>query len=82
MYFQFDFSYLYHFISHFSGGSDAENPEDEVSPRDKQRMNTKGNKDFCIKNIKLADFGRRQIELAEDGRHAVYFNTFTYKQDI
>ncbi|XP_056307654.1 adenosylhomocysteinase like 2a isoform X1 [Danio aesculapii] len=52
--------------SNSSGGSDAENPEDEVSPRDKQRMNSKGNKDFCIKNIKLADFGRRQIELAEE----------------
>lgn len=59
-------------ISHFSGGSDAENPEDEVSPRDMQQINSKGNMDFCIKNIKLADFGRREIELAEDGRHRVW----------
>uniref|UniRef100_A0A8C2KMZ1 Adenosylhomocysteinase like 2a n=1 Tax=Cyprinus carpio TaxID=7962 RepID=A0A8C2KMZ1_CYPCA len=29
-------------------------------------MNSKGSRDFCIKNIKLADFGRREIELAED----------------
>ncbi|XP_042571396.1 S-adenosylhomocysteine hydrolase-like protein 1 isoform X2 [Cyprinus carpio] len=63
---------LSHSISHSStdsnssGGSDAENPEDEVSPRDMQQINSKGNMDFCIKNIKLADFGRREIELAED----------------
>ncbi|KAI2648324.1 Adenosylhomocysteinase 3 [Labeo rohita] len=48
------------------GGSDAENPQDEVSPRDLQQINSKGNRDFCIKNIKMADFGRREIELAED----------------
>ncbi|XP_016352016.1 adenosylhomocysteinase like 2a isoform X5 [Sinocyclocheilus anshuiensis] len=63
---------LSHSISHSStdsnssGGSDAENPEDEVSPRDMQQINSKGNRDFCIKNIKLAGFGRREIELAED----------------
>uniref|UniRef100_A0A8C1IFK9 Adenosylhomocysteinase n=1 Tax=Cyprinus carpio TaxID=7962 RepID=A0A8C1IFK9_CYPCA len=57
---------LSRFVSHFSGGSDAENPEEEVSPRDMQQMNSKGSRDFCIKNIKLADFGRREIELAED----------------
>ncbi|KTG03508.1 hypothetical protein cypCar_00013428 [Cyprinus carpio] len=52
--------------SNSSGGSDAENPEEEVSPRDMQQMNSKGSRDFCIKNIKLADFGRQEIELAED----------------
>ncbi|RXN23369.1 adenosylhomocysteinase 2-like isoform X1 [Labeo rohita] len=52
--------------SNSSGGSDAENPQDEVSPRDLQQINSKGNRDFCIKNIKMADFGRREIELAED----------------
>lgn len=49
------------------GGSDTELAEDSVSPRDRQQMNSKGNSDFCIKNIKLADFGRREIQLAEDG---------------
>uniref|UniRef100_A0AAR2J3Q4 S-adenosyl-L-homocysteine hydrolase NAD binding domain-containing protein n=1 Tax=Pygocentrus nattereri TaxID=42514 RepID=A0AAR2J3Q4_PYGNA len=38
---------------------------DETSPRDKQQKNSKGNGDFCIKNIKQADFGRREIEIAE-----------------
>ncbi|XP_016378643.1 putative adenosylhomocysteinase 3 isoform X5 [Sinocyclocheilus rhinocerous] len=63
---------LSHSISHSStdsnssGGSDAENPEDVVSPRDMQQINSTGNRDFCIKNIKLAGFGRREIELAED----------------
>lgn len=71
----FDPILLSRFVSHFSGGSDAENPEDEVSPRDMQQINSKGSSDFCIKNIKLADFGRREIELAEDGRHTVWFKT-------
>ncbi|MGH0125716.1 UNVERIFIED_CONTAM: hypothetical protein FKN15_027311, partial [Acipenser sinensis] len=39
--------------------------DDETSPRDKQQKNSKGNGDFCIKNIKQADFGRREIEIAE-----------------
>ncbi|KAJ8269740.1 hypothetical protein COCON_G00123470 [Conger conger] len=34
-------------------------------PRDKQQKNSKGNSDFCIKNIKQTDFGRREIEIAE-----------------
>ncbi|XP_067292862.1 adenosylhomocysteinase like 2a isoform X4 [Pseudorasbora parva] len=52
--------------SNSSGGSDAENLEDEVFPRDRLQINSKGNGDFCVKNIKLADYGRREIELAED----------------
>ncbi|XP_051739418.1 adenosylhomocysteinase like 2a isoform X2 [Ctenopharyngodon idella] len=63
---------LSHSISHSStdsnssGGSDAENLEDDVFPRDREQINSKGNRDFCVKNIKLADYGRREIELAED----------------
>ncbi|XP_077067008.1 adenosylhomocysteinase like 2a isoform X2 [Siphateles boraxobius] len=52
--------------SNSSGHSDAENLEDEVSPRDRLQINSKGNRDFCVKNIKLADYGRQEIELAED----------------
>ncbi|XP_057186349.1 adenosylhomocysteinase like 2a isoform X1 [Triplophysa rosa] len=48
------------------GDSDTEFAEDEVSPRDRQQINSKGKSDFCIKNIKLADFGRREIQLAEE----------------
>ncbi|XP_051548876.1 S-adenosylhomocysteine hydrolase-like protein 1 isoform X2 [Myxocyprinus asiaticus] len=62
---------LSHSISHSSdsnssGDSDAETGDDEVSPRYREQINSKGNRDFCIKNIKLADFGHREIELAEE----------------
>ncbi|TMS02656.1 Adenosylhomocysteinase 3 [Larimichthys crocea] len=43
----------------------TDSSDDETSPRDKQQKNSKGNGDFCIKNIKQADFGRREIEIAE-----------------
>ncbi|XP_062348397.1 adenosylhomocysteinase 3 isoform X5 [Cinclus cinclus] len=46
--------------SYSSGVSD-----DETSPRDKQQKNSKGSSDFCVKNIKQAEFGRREIEIAE-----------------
>ncbi|XP_039513913.1 adenosylhomocysteinase like 2a isoform X3 [Pimephales promelas] len=52
--------------SNSSGDSDAENLEEEDSPRDRLQSNSKGNRDFCVKNIKLADYGRQEIELAED----------------
>lgn len=46
----------------------TDSSDDETSPRDKQQKNSKGNGDFCIKNIKQAEFGRREIEIAEQGR--------------
>ena len=50
-----------------AAASYTDSSDDETSPRDKQQKNTKGNGDFCIKNIKQADFGRREIEIAEQG---------------
>ncbi|KAI7792138.1 putative adenosylhomocysteinase 3 [Triplophysa rosa] len=43
----------------------TDSSDDETSPRDKQQKNSKGCGDFCIKNIKQTDFGRREIEIAE-----------------
>lgn len=40
---------------------------DETSPRDKEQTNSKGSKDFCVKDIGQASFGRREIEIAEQG---------------
>ncbi|XP_064198161.1 putative adenosylhomocysteinase 3 [Anguilla rostrata] len=51
--------------SYSSAASYTDSSDDETSPRDKQQKNSKGNSDFCIKNIKQADFGRREIEIAE-----------------
>lgn len=53
---------------YFLAASYTDSSDDETSPRDKQQKNSKGNGDFCIKNIKQADFGRREIEIAEQGK--------------
>uniref|UniRef100_A0A3Q3WX41 Adenosylhomocysteinase 3 n=1 Tax=Mola mola TaxID=94237 RepID=A0A3Q3WX41_MOLML len=43
----------------------SDSPEDEPSPREKHQRTSRGFSDFCIKDIKQADFGRREIEIAE-----------------
>ncbi|KAL7979833.1 hypothetical protein Chor_008171 [Crotalus horridus] len=48
-----------------SAASYTDSSDDETSPRDKQQKSSKGNSDFCVKNIKQAEFGRREIEIAE-----------------
>lgn len=45
----------------------SESSEDESSPKDKLQKTAKGLSDFRIKNIKQAAFGRREIEIAEQG---------------
>ncbi|UYV74207.1 AHCYL1 [Cordylochernes scorpioides] len=45
--------------------TDTSSDEDDVPPRDKAQRSTKGFSDFCVKNIKQAHFGRREIEIAE-----------------
>lgn len=45
----------------------TDSSDDEVSPREKQQTNSKGSSNFCVKNIKQAEFGRREIEIAEQG---------------
>nr|XP_057930805.1 S-adenosylhomocysteine hydrolase-like protein 1 isoform X2 [Doryrhamphus excisus] len=49
--------------SNSSLGSDGS--EDGSTPRNKVQKTSKGTSDFCIKNIKQADFGRREIHIAE-----------------
>ncbi|XP_074396433.1 adenosylhomocysteinase 3 [Zonotrichia albicollis] len=51
--------------SYSSAASCTDSSDDETSPRDKQQKNSKGSSDFCVKNIKQAEFGRREIEIAE-----------------
>lgn len=45
----------------------TDSSDDETSPREKTQVNSKGSSDFCVKNIKQAEFGRREIEIAEQG---------------
>jgi len=46
-------------------GSSSE--EDDVSPREKNQRNSKNSTDFCVRNIGVHAFGRREIEIAEQG---------------
>lgn len=47
-------------------GSSSE--EDDVSPREKIQKNSRGHSDFCVRNISQHAFGRREIEIAEQGK--------------
>ncbi|XP_047195682.1 S-adenosylhomocysteine hydrolase-like protein 1 isoform X4 [Hippoglossus stenolepis] len=49
--------------SHSSVCSDSS--EDESSPKGKVQKTSKGLSDFCIKNIKQAESGRKEIEIAQ-----------------
>lgn len=53
---------------YFAAASYTDSSDDETSPRDKTQINSKGSADFCVKNIKQAEFGRREIEIAEQGK--------------
>ena len=59
-----------HFSSVIPAASYTDSSDDETSPRDKQQKNSKGSGDFCVKNIKQAEFGRREIEIAEQGKES------------
>jgi len=52
-------------VDSFSSASYSSSDDDEASPRSKPCVNSKGFTDFCIKNIRHADFGRREIEIAQ-----------------
>ncbi|OQV18328.1 putative adenosylhomocysteinase 3 [Hypsibius exemplaris] len=43
----------------------SDDEECEGCPRERVVSNSSGSKDFCVRNMKLAAFGRREIELAE-----------------
>lgn len=62
-----DFFFFFFCALHFSAASYTDSSDDETSPRDKTQVNTHGSSDFCVKNIKQAEFGRREIEIAEQG---------------
>ncbi|XP_018589463.1 S-adenosylhomocysteine hydrolase-like protein 1 isoform X1 [Scleropages formosus] len=57
--------------SYSSAASYTDSSDDETSPRDKTQVNSKGSGDFCVKNIKQAEFGRREIEIAEQDMSAL-----------
>ena len=48
--------------------SDSYSSDDETSPRDRVLANSKGFRDFRIKDLKLSAYGRKEIEIAEQGK--------------
>ncbi|KAK1801414.1 hypothetical protein P4O66_023089 [Electrophorus voltai] len=57
--------------SYSSAASYTDSSDDETSPREKTQVNSKGSSDFCVKNVKQAEFGRREIEIAEQDMSAL-----------
>ncbi|XP_029552492.1 putative adenosylhomocysteinase 3 isoform X1 [Salmo trutta] len=52
-------------VNYNSAVSYTDCSEDATSPRDRQQRSSKGHQDFCIKNIRQAGLGRREIAIAE-----------------
>lgn len=46
----------------------SESSDDGSSPREKQQKTSKGSSDFCVKDISKAELGRKEIEIAEQGK--------------
>jgi adenosylhomocysteinase len=53
------------FSASYTGSS---SDEEDVSPRERIQKNSMGFSDFCVRNIVQHAFGRREIEIAEQGR--------------
>lgn len=58
-------------IASYTGSSSDD--DDDVSPREKIQKACNGFSDFCVRNINQHAFGRREIEIAEQGEFP--FNT-------
>ena len=58
-----------HSIASYTGSS---SDDDDISPREKFQKNTKEFSDFCVRNINQHGFGRREIEIAEQGNFILF----------
>lgn len=66
--------FLYIYITASYTGSSSDN--EDVSPREKVQQNKDGSVDFCVRNINQHSFGRREIDIAEQGTTQTYFTIF------
>lgn len=57
---------VHYFLASYTGSSSE---EDDVSPREKVQKNSKEGADFCVRSINQHGFGRREIEIAEQGMY-------------
>ena len=51
-------------LASYTGSS---SDEEELSPREKVQQTSKGFSEFCVRNINQAAFGRKEIDIAEQG---------------
>jgi hypothetical protein len=56
--------------------TESSSEDDDVSPREKIQSSSKGFNDFCVRNINQHAFGRREIEIAEQGK--LYISLLIY----
>lgn len=61
-------------IASYTGSSSE---DDDISPREKAQQNTKGGIDFCVRSINQHGFGRREIEIAEQGKVRMNFDPYS-----
>lgn len=59
-------------IASYTGSS---SDDDDVSPREKIQKACNGFSDFCVRNINQHAFGRREIEIAEQGEFPFQYLT-------
>ena len=66
-------------LIHFSAAcyTDTSSEDEETStinPREKQQRTSDGFTDFCVKDVNESSFGRKEIEIAEQGRSNLLSN--------
>ena len=54
--------------------------EEELSPRDKAQQTSKGFTDFCVRNINQAAYGRKEIDIAEQGIYSSFCRLLSINQ--
>lgn len=55
------------FVLQLASYTGSSSEDDDVSPREKTQKNTNEGTDFCVRSINQHGFGRREIEIAEQG---------------
>lgn len=70
--------YSYFFFNFKASYTGSSSEDDDISPREKIQSNSKGFADFCVRNIQQHAFGRREIEIAEQGDLRVNFTLNIY----
>lgn len=60
---------LLFFLGGLASYTGSSSDEEEMSPREKEQQTSKGMADFCVRNINQAAYGRKEIDIAEQGKY-------------